>query len=59
MDTSIKAILEANRQPENFVCNHCGGTKYQNQSDTQRKGWPVCHWQTMVPLKARAAGGGE
>lgn len=51
MDTEIKAILEANRHPETFICDHCGRTKYQNQSDTQRKGWPVCHRMTMKAHK--------
>ena len=51
MDTSIKAALAANKHPETFICDTCGTTKHQDQTTTQRKGWPVCHWKTMKEYK--------
>ena len=47
MDISIEEILEVNKQPETFVCDVCGTTKHQDQTTTQRKGWPICHQMTM------------
>ena len=47
MDTSIKEIFEANKHPETFVCDVCGTTKHQDQTTTQRRGWPICHRMTM------------
>jgi len=47
MDEAIRELLEKAKHPEIFICDTCGRTKYQSQSDTQRKGWPVCHRVTM------------
>jgi len=47
------------KYPEVFTCTHCGRTVKQSQSDTQRKGWPVCHQMTMKELLLDNGGNGK
>jgi hypothetical protein len=45
-----KIKLALIKYPENFICDVCGTTKYQDQNITQRKGYPICHRMTMKVL---------
>jgi len=45
----LKALLSENQKalPTRFKCDICGTGIAQSASDTQRRGWPICHGMNM------------